>query len=75
MAINLRVGENGRSWMEEREVEREVILFQLKPYIFIKKMLEGLCTCGESISLLLMLRWPTYLLWGLTALCSRAQHL
>lgn len=37
MAINLRVGENGRSWMEEREVEREVILFQLKPYIFIKK--------------------------------------
>lgn len=33
MAINLRVGENGRSWMEEREVESEVILFQLKPYI------------------------------------------
>lgn len=37
MAITLRVGENGRGWMEEREVEREVILFQLKPYIFIKQ--------------------------------------
>lgn len=32
--------------MEEREVEREVILFQLKPYIFIKNVRRVVFLCS-----------------------------